>query len=118
MTWLRTVASPMPASNIRMAGGTGCRCLSSIPTRSAMTHFSLQVVTKRRYFSRLSKNRKGRVAESLSMVLYLCMGAQQVHAYSATSTQKQRRPLLRDDTCQHDHLLRSCTPANLLSRRS
>src|SRR5262249_52393294 len=91
MTWLRTVASPMPASNTRTAGGTGCRYLSSIPTRSAMTHFSLQVVTKRRHFSRLSKNRKGRVAESLSMLLYLCMNVLYMYVYNETSTKKHRR---------------------------
>src|SRR5262244_1677664 len=118
MTWLRTVASPMPASNTRTAGGTGCRCLSSIPTRSAMTHFSLQVVTKRRYFSRLSKNRKGRVAESLSMVLYLYMNAEDVYGYNATNTQKQRCHTVRAGTCQHDHLLRLYNQANLWSRRS
>src|SRR5215831_14841592 len=113
MTWLRTVASPIPASNIRIAGGTGCRCLSSIPTRSAMTHFSLQVVTKRRYFSRLSKNRKGRVTESLSMVLYLYMDTEYVYGYNATSLQKQLCHTLRDGTCPHAPLLRSYNQANL-----
>ena len=53
-TWLSTVPSPMPASNRRKAGGVGLRCSSSSPTRSAITHFSPQVMTNSRYFCRLS----------------------------------------------------------------
>src|SRR4051794_38651938 len=48
----------MPASNTRTAGGRGWICPSSRPTRRAMTSFSLHVLTKRRYFWRLSKKRK------------------------------------------------------------
>ena len=42
----------------RSAGGFGCRCASSIPTRLATISFSLQVFTNSRYFCRLSKKRK------------------------------------------------------------
>src|SRR5690349_6471531 len=48
----------MPASNTRTAGGRGWIWPSSSPTRRAMTSFSLHVLTKRRYFCRLSKKRK------------------------------------------------------------
>src|SRR3982751_1886303 len=48
----------MPASNTRTAGGRGWICPSSRPTRRAITSFSLQVLTKSRYFWRLSKKRK------------------------------------------------------------
>src|SRR5947209_2374980 len=48
----------MPASNRRTAGGRGWIWPSSRPTRRAITSFSLQVLTKRRYFWRLSKKRK------------------------------------------------------------
>src|SRR5436190_19964943 len=58
MTRASTVPSPMPASNRRTAGGRGWIWPSSSPTRRAMTSFSLQVLTKRRYFWRLSKKRK------------------------------------------------------------
>src|SRR4051794_6958449 len=53
-----TVPSPTPASNTRSAGGRGCTLASSMATRLATTHFSLQVLTKSRYFCRLSKKRK------------------------------------------------------------
>ena len=39
--------------------GCGRRCPISMLTRSAITHFSEQVVTNIRYFCRLSKKRKG-----------------------------------------------------------
>src|ERR1017187_7506839 len=55
---LRTVPSPTPASKTRTAGGRGLILPSSIATRLATTHFSLHVLTKRRYFCRLSKKRK------------------------------------------------------------
>src|SRR3954469_2652561 len=58
ITRASTVPSPMPASNTRTAGGRGWICPSSRPTRRAMTSFSLHVLTKRRYFWRLSKKRK------------------------------------------------------------
>jgi hypothetical protein len=48
------VASPMPASKMRSAGGDGCSEASSLPTRRATADFSLQVLTKARYFCRLS----------------------------------------------------------------
>ena len=51
MRRVRTVPSPIPASNTRKAGGTGWRPRMSKATRSAITCFSLQVLTKRRYFS-------------------------------------------------------------------
>ena len=47
----------MPASNTLSAGGEGFNAASSRPTRLATAHFSLQVVTNIRYFSRLSKKR-------------------------------------------------------------
>ena len=53
-----TVPSPTPASNRRSAGGRGWILASSSPTRLAITHFSLQVLTNSRYFCRLSKKRK------------------------------------------------------------
>src|SRR5829696_1173361 len=53
-----TVPSPTPASKTRTAGGRGWMLPSSSVTRLAITHFSLQVWTKRRYFCRLSKKRK------------------------------------------------------------
>ena len=58
MTRVSTVPSPMPASNTRTAGGSGCRWASSRPTRRATISFSLQVLTNSRYFWRLSKKRK------------------------------------------------------------
>lgn len=58
MTRVSTVPSPMPASNILIAGGVGRMLASSIETRLATTHFSLHVLTKSRYFCRLSKKRK------------------------------------------------------------
>src|SRR3954463_5853353 len=58
ITRASTVPSPMPASNTRTAGGRGWICPSSRPTRRAMTSFSLHVLTKSRYFWRLSKKRK------------------------------------------------------------
>src|SRR6478736_5977412 len=48
----------MPASKSRTAGGCGWMWPSSRPTRRATTSFSLQVLTNRRYFCRLSKKRK------------------------------------------------------------
>src|SRR5580704_17213413 len=53
-----TVPSPTPASKIRSAGGDGCRLPSSSEIRLATSVFSLQVETNKRYFCRLSKNRK------------------------------------------------------------
>src|SRR5579885_1787860 len=58
MTRDSTVPSPTPASNRRTAGGRGWMLPSSSATRWWTTHFSLQVWTNRRYFWRLSKNRK------------------------------------------------------------
>ena len=49
-----TVASPMPASNIRSAGGVGRSCASSSAARLTTTAFSLHVLTNVRYFWRLS----------------------------------------------------------------
>src|ERR1700722_18123264 len=57
MTRDRTVPSPTPASNMRMAGGAGWMLASSSETRLAISVFSLQVETNRRYFCLLSKNR-------------------------------------------------------------
>ena len=54
------VPSPVPASNTRNAGGAGSSAASSAPMRWPIAHFSLQVVTNSRYFSRLSKKRNGR----------------------------------------------------------
>src|SRR5256885_15372334 len=54
MTRARTVPSPTPASNTLTAGGRGCILASSMPTRCATTHFSLQVLTNSKYFWRLS----------------------------------------------------------------
>jgi hypothetical protein len=42
-----------------MAGGVGFIQSNSRPTRSDVTAFSLVVVTKSKYFSRLSKKRNG-----------------------------------------------------------
>src|SRR5262245_55347474 len=53
-----TVPSPTPASKRRTAGGRGWMLASSNPTRLAITHFSLQVLTNGSYFWRLSKKRK------------------------------------------------------------
>ena len=50
----RTVPSPIPASNSSSAGGVGRSRAISSAQRAAMTAFSLQVVTKARYFWRLS----------------------------------------------------------------
>src|SRR5882757_7728313 len=58
MTRASTVPSPTPASNTLTAGGRGWILASSMPTRCATTHFSLQVLTNSRYFWRLSKKRK------------------------------------------------------------
>jgi hypothetical protein len=49
-----TVASPMPASNSRSAGGFGFSSASSREARSATFHFSVVVLTNARYFCRLS----------------------------------------------------------------
>ncbi len=49
-----TVASPMPASKTRSAGGVGRMCFSSAAARWATADFSLQVLTNARYFWRLS----------------------------------------------------------------
>lgn len=46
-----------PASNMRNAGGAGCRLVSSSETRLAISVFSLQVETNSRYYCRLSKKR-------------------------------------------------------------
>src|ERR1700679_4213855 len=62
MTRDRTVPSPTPASNMRMAGGAGWMLASSSETRLAISVFSLQVETNRRYFCLLSKNRLGHSA--------------------------------------------------------
>src|ERR1700691_5333974 len=53
-----TVPSPTPASKIRSAGGDCCILPSSRKILFATSVFSLQVDTNRRYFCRLSKNRK------------------------------------------------------------
>ena len=53
-TRARTVPSPMPASKRLSAGGVGRTRSSSSAQRAAMTAFSLHVVTKARYFWRLS----------------------------------------------------------------
>src|SRR5690348_7061379 len=58
MTRDNTVPSPTPASNRRSAGGDGCNVASSNDTRLAISVFSLQVDTNKRYFWRLSKKRK------------------------------------------------------------
>ena len=58
-TWLSTMPLPVPASNTRSAGGRGTMWPSSRPIRAATSAFSLVVITNSRYFSRLSKNRKG-----------------------------------------------------------
>jgi hypothetical protein len=50
----RTVASPIPASKSRSAGGVGCNLLTTSDARAATTAFSLHVFTKARYFCRLS----------------------------------------------------------------
>jgi hypothetical protein len=50
----RTVPSPIPASKRLRAGGVGSRNASSSAHRAAMRVFSLHVVTKARYFWRLS----------------------------------------------------------------
>src|ERR1035441_3526517 len=57
ITRASTVPSPRPASNTRTAGGRGWILASSMPTRCAISHFSLQVFTNSRYFCRLSKKR-------------------------------------------------------------
>jgi hypothetical protein len=54
MTRVSTVPSPIPASNIRSAGGVGRNKVISCAARRAMADFSLQVVMKARYFWRLS----------------------------------------------------------------
>ena len=59
MVFERTVASPMPASKMRSAGGRGLTCASSCATRSEIRHFSSVVLTNVRYFRRLSKNLNG-----------------------------------------------------------
>ncbi len=61
ITRASTVPSPTPASNTRTAGGRGWMLASSMPTRLAISHFSLQVLTNSRYFCRLSKKRKLRL---------------------------------------------------------
>src|SRR5215468_899915 len=53
-----TVPSPTPASNSRSAGGDGCSVDNSSEIRLAISVFSLQVDTNKRYFCRLSKKRK------------------------------------------------------------
>src|SRR6266576_242882 len=62
----KTVPSPTPASKIRSAGGVGCRLPSSSEILFAISVFSLQVETNRRYFCRLSKNRKPAVPASVA----------------------------------------------------
>src|SRR5260221_12545368 len=62
----KTVPSPTPASKIRSAGGAGCRLPSSSEILFAISVFSLQVETNRRYFCRLSKNRKPAVPASFA----------------------------------------------------
>jgi hypothetical protein len=64
MTRDKTVPSPTPASNMRMAGGAGWMLASSSETRLAISVFSLQVETNRRYFCLLSKNRNAAGATS------------------------------------------------------
>ena len=66
ITRASTVPSPTPASNTRTAGGRGWMLPSSMPTRLAISHFSLQVLTNSRYFCRLSKKRKLRCGSSLA----------------------------------------------------
>src|SRR5512143_3253923 len=66
ITRASTVPSPTPASNTRTAGGRGWILASSMPTRCAISHFSLQVFTNSRYFCRLSKKRKLRCGSSLA----------------------------------------------------
>ena len=56
---VKTVPSPMPASSTRSAGGLGFTCFNSCAIRVVTCHFSMQVVTNIKYFSRLSKKRKG-----------------------------------------------------------
>src|SRR5258706_14465527 len=53
MTRASTVPSPTPASKTLTDGGRGWILASSMPTRCATTHFSLQVLTNSRYFWRL-----------------------------------------------------------------
>ena len=65
-TWLSTMPLPVPASNIRTAGGRGTMRPSSRPIRAATSAFSLVVITNSRYFSRLSKKRNGSAFEPLS----------------------------------------------------
>ena len=84
MTRVSTVPSPMPASNTRTAGGSGCRWASSRPTRRATISFSLQVLTNSRYFWRLSKKRKLRegapsVPAGFSVHARHAADAQQLH---------------------------------------
>ena len=50
ITRTSTVPSPTPASKTRTAGGRGWIWASSSETRLATSHFSLQVLTKSRYF--------------------------------------------------------------------
>ena len=64
ITRVSTVPSPIPASKMRAAGGRGWMLASSSATRSATTDFSLHVLTKSRYFCRLSKKRKLRCGSS------------------------------------------------------
>ncbi len=65
-TRAKTVPSPMPASKMRIDGGVGITLLSSRETRSPITHFYEQVLTKSRYFWRLSKKRNSVGSSPLS----------------------------------------------------